>query len=454
MLFVPTLFAIILISFFLFQYSGTDDVANRLAIKGVGENDRLRIDYNLEYQKEAKKLHKDQPSFYFSIVPHYYPDHFNTLIFPYKIKVAKTLLPQVRDWGKVERFIESIDNYKSTYAAIPDSLAIFIPDRQLSKVEELLKVNDIHLIQAKLIAIADSNPLQAEVSYINESIKDLTESSQIYYPSFRWHGLDNQFQKWFVQILCGDFGLSMMDGRSVSVKIKQSLPWTFTMVMSGIILSTILSLFLGLVMVIHKDKWVDKLIGSILYIAYAVPVFWMATLLVVFFTTDEYGSWTNIFPSIGINPVIGQRSHFFIIWSNVNRLILPIICIVIVSMAYLSRQFRSSLIDELTKPYYTTARAKGLSLKKAMNRHIVPNALIPIVTILIGAIPSAFAGSVVLEVIFNIPGIGRVLFDAIFQNDWAIISTILIIISFVTLVTYLVGDILYSFLNPKISFGS
>ena len=171
-----------------------------------------------------------------------------------------------------------------------------------------------------------------------------------------------------------------------------------------------------------------------------------------FFTTSEYGSWTNIFPSSGRWYIEADQSFMSMLADSWHKLILPVLMLVIPDTAYLSRLIRASVREEHQKEYIKTAKSKGLSKKEITNRHILPNSLIPTITLLVGTIPAAIASTLVIEVIFNIPGIGRLMYESIDVSDWAMVYPIVLIISVLAVVIFLLGDLLMAFLNPKIKF--
>lgn len=435
-LIIPMMLVIIWVAFILFKSSGEDVVQSTLANKGLLTDDWFTLDYKEAYVKEAKTQGLDKPLFYGSIVPNYYPDNLHSLILPRRTLQAKDLLKDGADWTEVKTIYTIIDNLTSQPISKEHR-------HQITKIEN---TNTLHGLQT-IASTISGDPL----STLGKHLSAMQSRKGVFFPSFRYHGSDNQFHRALSNIIVGNLGHSKIDGRPVTHVIAKALPWTMTMVIGALIMSVILGVALGIVMAIYNQKWLDTVLSTILYMIYAVPVFWLATMMVIFLTTDEYGKWTHVFPSVGINPVIIGQSPFRVVLSNLSRLWLPIFCITIHSLAYISRQMRSSILDEMSKGYFLTALSKGLSHRQALLRHAMPNALIPIVTLVVGAIPSAFAGSVVLEVIFNIPGMGRILLDAILGYDWSLISAILILVSFITLISYLLGDILYHWLNPKIN---
>jgi len=194
----------------------------------------------------------------------------------------------------------------------------------------------------------------------------------------------------------------------------------------------------------------ERVSSGIFYLLYAMPLFWIATMMVVFFTTSEYGAWTDWFPSVGIRIRPGQDlGPWQQIIQNIDRLILPIICLTIHALAFTTKQTKSEIQQQFNKPYVLAAKARGLSFKQLLMKHVFPNSLVAYTTIMTGRIASLFSGSIIIEYIFNIPGIGRLLFDSIYQADWPVIFGILILISAATIIAYLLGDIILAILNPQ-----
>jgi peptide/nickel transport system permease protein len=197
----------------------------------------------------------------------------------------------------------------------------------------------------------------------------------------------------------------------------------------------------------------DKISSFILYLIYSIPVFWLTTILVVFFTTPEYGSWTNVFPTAGIWDATSLDSFGTIIRKNGGQFIIPILVLSTTLMAYLARIVRNSIIEEKSKTYVTHARTKGLSEKSILWRHIFRNASFPLITLFASAFPAALAGSLVIEIICNIPGTGRLLYDSIIDQDWPVVLGVVMISSLLTILGLLVSDILYRWADPRVKFG-
>jgi len=274
----------------------------------------------------------------------------------------------------------------------------------------------------------------------------------LFYPHFKWNGNNSQFHLWIARFVKGDFGIAMVDGKPVWTKISKALVWSFSLSFLSIIIASFFSILLGLMTSYYQDSMFDKIIFGVLFGIYSMPLFWLATIMIVFFTTDDFGSWTNIFHSVGLFYA-GDGNVMSIMVRNAALFILPIFCISIHSLAYLGRLVKASIVEEKSKDYYLTGLAKGLSPFQVLWKHSLPNSLLPFITIIIGAIPASLGGSLIIEVLFNIPGMGRLTYDSILNNDWNVIAGIIILISIVTTIFYFIGDVIYSLINPRISFA-
>ncbi len=421
MLVVPTLFIISLIAFILSKNTPQDPVSSMLNLKGM---DQEVLDDEV-YKKTYQELSLDLANFYLSVVPQNYPDNLNKV---YKLEdrvLYKKLLSKGYRFEFIDDAFEKFD----------------------SRNYDLSKSND----QQGLIKVQRSK-LDAEEFLQEVGVdKKNASKSRFYYPTLRWHGTHNQYHEWLKKVFFNGFGASITDGIKAISKVKKALTWTLSFTLIDFILSIILGLLLGYYLAYKPEGKSQKLLRQVLYLFYAVPVFWLATVLVVYFTTADYGTWTNIFPSVGIN-IYPEKSTLTQIVLNSEKLILPILCLSLHSLAYVSRMVEKSLTDELSKDYVLYAYSKGLSKRQIIKGEVFKNALTPSITLFMSSFASAFSGSLVIEVIFNIPGMGRLLFNALSIADWNVVFCVLIILSLVTIISYIIGDILYAIFNPRIKY--
>ncbi len=287
----------------------------------------------------------------------------------------------------------------------------------------------------------------------NQEDIQLNEKKQFSLPAFNWNGFNNQYHIWVKNMFTGNFGISFVDGKLVSTKIWDALQWTLLLVFISLFISFALGISLGLFSKTSDSKKTSEALKLGSYLLYSIPVFWFATIMLIFFTTDDYGSWTNIFPTVSVlDPT--DKSIFGKLFSSGKLLILPILVTSLHALGYISRQMESSLSNELGKSYARTALSKGLSFKAVVKKHGFKNALLPIITLLSSAIPGTIAGSVIIETVFNIPGIGRLIYNSILLADWNVVFALVFLIAGITSISFLMSDLLYMKTNPKIHFDT
>ena len=205
-----------------------------------------------------------------------------------------------------------------------------------------------------------------------------------------------------------------------------------------------------------KGRFIDNLSTTVLFILYSLPSFWIGTLLIVFFTTKNYGVMFDWFPTSGVqsmeyanNPNTPFVTKYLDIFYH---LFLPTFCITFSSFAYLSRQMRGAMLGVLRQDYIRTANSKGLSEHKVTWKHAFRNSLFPIITLFSSVFPRALSGAIAIELIYNIPGMGVLVLKAIGERDWPIVFTVAMLAAILTMIGNLIADILYAVVDPRISF--
>ena len=198
----------------------------------------------------------------------------------------------------------------------------------------------------------------------------------------------------------------------------------------------------------YEGTWWDRFSSIFVFLLYSLPTFWIATLAIIFLTNDAYGM--NFFPALGLSSAPRSASSWTKFWNQVYHLILPVSCLALGGVAFIVRQMRSSMKEVLTKDYITSMRALGFSEQKIRWKYALKNALYPLITLVANMLPALIAGSVVIEQIFAIPGMGKLTIDAIFQRDWPVVYAVLMIGAFLTVLGILLTDILYSFFDPRV----
>lgn len=268
------------------------------------------------------------------------------------------------------------------------------------------------------------------------------------------YGLDEpilkQYHDWLMKIVRLDLGVSYMDGQKVLVKIGEAVPITLLLQGTSLFLVLLIGVWVGLFSATHRDRWQDKCLSVILIGAFSVPSFWLAVMMMSYF-----GVALRLFPVSGLHSLFYEtKDSGWIIADMVWHMVLPVFVASLAGIAAMSRYMRTETLRILKENFVLMARAKGLSDKVLMRRHVLRNALLPIITILGLSVPGLLGGSVLLETIFSIPGMGRLFYSAVFTRDYPVIMGVLVLGAFLTLLGNLIADIAYLWVDPRIRRGS
>ena len=228
-----------------------------------------------------------------------------------------------------------------------------------------------------------------------------------------------------------DFGRSYTTGNLISNELWVRLPKTLILGISSILLALLLGVPLGITAAVHQNGWADRVCMIIAMIGISVPEFWLALMMVILFSLK-----LGILPSTGVSSWTGY--------------ILPCCALAFGGMAGLARQARSSMLEVIRSDYITTARAKGVSKHDIIYRHALPNALIPVVAVAGSRLAGILGGSVVIETVFSIPGLGSYMVNAITNRDYPVIQGSVLLIAAVFSFVMVLIDLVYAFLDPRI----
>src|SRR5580693_1642451 len=257
--------------------------------------------------------------------------------------------------------------------------------------------------------------------------------------------LPGQFLLYCNNVLHGNFGISYTAGQPVSTLIAQRLPRDAVLLGASTLLALIIGVPMGLYQALHHGTVRDDVVAGTWFTLYSAPDFMEALLLIAIFSVHFHILQPN-FPG-GITSVGG-------LFGDLNALVLPVVVLAINSVAGFSQYMRSSAIEELAQDYIRTARAKGVRRRLILTRHLLRNALLPIVTILGLALPDIVAGAVIAEAIFNYPGMGLLFWQSALSHDFPVMLGATLIIGVATVLGNFAADIAYSALDPRIRYGS
>lgn len=311
----------------------------------------------------------------------------------------------------------------------------------------------ITLITFLIIQLAPGNPAALKLQLAGQGEMGQTGmAKEIIEQTKKLYGLDKplpiQYLLWVKRVFTLDFGTSFKDHRPVLDKIVERLPITLQINIISIFLVYLIAIPFGVYSATHAESKTDRLLTLFFFFLYSLPSFWVAVLLIMFLGGGDF--W-DLLPVYGVSSIGAESWPFFQrLMDRLWHLALPVTCLTYGGLAYLSRLTRAEMLEVIREDYIRTARAKGLSERTVIFKHALRNALLPIVTLLAFLLPAMFGGSVIIESIFSIPGMGQLGFEAVLSRDYPLIMAITTISAVLTLIGLLLSDILYAILDPRI----
>jgi peptide/nickel transport system permease protein len=259
-------------------------------------------------------------------------------------------------------------------------------------------------------------------------------------------GLDKpilvQYIDWAAGIFHGDFGTSISQRRSPLAMIGQGVPVTLNLSLVAFIVSLIIGIPAGAICAIRRGTWIDTLVTILANIGITIPIFWLGTMLIFLFSLQLH--WL---------PVQGYTSPFTDLVKNIRQIILPVFCLAIFPISSITRQTRSSMLEVMRQDYVRTAWSKGLKERSVVIKHALKNGLIPVVTLSGVGLTIILGGSVLIETVFNIQGVGQMLVNAVFAHDYPVVQGFILFIAVAVLFVNLLVDLSYGWLDPRIRYG-
>jgi peptide/nickel transport system permease protein len=260
------------------------------------------------------------------------------------------------------------------------------------------------------------------------------------------YGLDRplvvQYASWVAGVLHGDFGTSVRYSDDVGELMRERFPVTLLLGVLALIFSTVLGISAGVLAAVRRGKWVDKLVTPLSYVGVTIPVFWLGILMIYAFGLK-----------LALLPICGYTSPLDDFWLSARQLIMPVICLAVFGLASNTRLMRSSMLEVIRQDYIRTAWSKGLRERTIVIKHALKNSFIAMITLIGMGVGSIFGGSVLVETVFAIPGMGRLMVSSIFGQDYVVVQAITLIIGVIVLVVNLLVDLCYGWFDPRIRYA-
>ncbi len=302
--------------------------------------------------------------------------------------------------------------------------------------------------------IAPGDPVSLSIGAGGEL--DAERAADVRKARMELYGLDKpvhvQYGKWLWRVMRLDFGDSIKHHRPVIELIGERLPITLTLNLIAFFLIYTISIPLGVLAAVRHNRFFDRASSVVLFMLWSLPVMWVGQMLIGYFCGPTFKQW---FPPAGLSNNYADSLAFFPWLADRSwHLVLPVFCLTYSGLAYLTKQVRAGMLDNLRADYVRTARAKGLSNATVVFRHAFRNSVIPVITIMATLLPAMLGGSVIIERIFSIPGMGLLAFEAVTTRDYNVVMAVATIGGVMNLVGLLFGDIAYAIADPRISFES
>ena len=478
LVFLPTLFVITLLGFIIAINAPGDPVEKMVsAASSSGELGKQSISQHEQRLFWRKKLGLDLPVFYFSISTLAAPDTLYRVYDKNENTALNRLLDKYGNWNEISNYNKACTNfYSKVISSSPDTAGL--SEQQKNKLyDEIVQLKfEAHALKSAFTSeaidakftlikqIIERNnslmTLQASYTNLTASYQSVISNSSVwknYIPTLNFYGFKNQYHRWLFGdgefsrgIIRFDFGISYVSKQPVGEIISTKITWSLFFSLCSVFLAYIISIPIGVRSAQKRGGAFDRTSSLIIFMLYSLPGFFVAFLLMLLFANPTI---LSILPSSGVKPVEGYpEGSSFLECARLSLpyIILPLICYTYSSFAFLSRTVRGSMLEVLEQDYIRTARAKGLSDNKVIWKHAFKNSLFPLITIFANIFPVAIGGSVILESIFTIPGMGLELYNAIASQNYPIIIAVMTLTGILTLVGFLVSDILYVLVDPRV----
>jgi len=306
----------------------------------------------------------------------------------------------------------------------------------------LPSVLGISLILFVLLALAPGDPF-GELATNPNIPPEVREALRVKF------GIDDpifvRYVRWLIAMLRGDWGFSFASRVDVDTLILQRIPATLYVVGSSQLVALLVALPVGVYAAVRPYSIFDQIANTFAFIGFSLPTFFTGLLLILIFSVNL--GWL---PFVYRTDIAATGWQWY--WEYIKQAIMPVTVLGLFQAASYTRYVRSAVLDVIRLDYVTTARSKGLDESKVIIKHVVRNALIPVVTLVMLQMPSVFGGAIVTEQIFRIPGIGSLLISAILANDTPVIMAVTFVFACLVILFNLLADIIYGWLDPRIAY--
>lgn len=443
---VPTLLIISLITF---------------AMSRIRDEDPVHIDFDRDpaaYRARAIMLGLDQPNFYCTFTSLAMPDTvFRVLPVEYRRKLERFTLDN-GDWPGSQQLLRAIDTawfqvQQQAAGPVLDAFARLHHCQTFGQVPVDLE------IAGRCVDTMGNAPvrtmLQAQIGAMGAIYADLAQHRQRWknwVPALYWHGFRNQYHAWLAGFLSGDPGTSRITGNSILVELRPRMLISLLLNGAAMFLAYLFGIPLGVFMARYAHRPVEQGTRIGILFLYAMPLMWLGSLLTLLLSRHDIG--LGLFNGLNAEPwMMSSKPFWQWVTDNLEKFILPVLTLTLHTLAVLAMQMRGGILEIMQQDFIRTARAKGLSEQLVFWRHAFRNGLFPVITIFASLFPVLISGSLVVEYLFDFPGMGIKMESAFANNDYPVLFAMVMFISLLTIIGSLVADLLYAWVDPRVRFA-
>lgn len=460
---VPICFLLIA-STFLLTRSVPGDVLDQMLMRSEGVS-VSSVDYQYRKEKLAEKLGLNKPLFYFSVSSLAEANAFRYFNNPDETSTFYQLLNTYGDYKSVCNYYDAVKNVESGLLIVKDKQFYHAEiNAALAQVRALKTSNNERDIQQHLQLLNNGLDKVAGFSdmpaFLNGRFNLMQRNENVwkkYIPVINFYP-HNQFHSWFFGdtesrgVVAGNLGISYYTGKPVVTILKERIGWSLLLALTSVLLAYGTSIPLAAWLVFRNKKRLNSFFEIMVSVFYATPVYLLGVALLFLLSNPDV---LNILPSSGVKPLGGfllGTSIFEKAGITFSHLFLPLICYTYATFAFLLRTTKDLLEEQMKLGYVKTAYAKGLDPHKIVFKHALKNAVLPLAAVFTNVFPAILGGSVIIETLFSIPGIGLETFNAAVSRNYPVIAAVFMLTGILTLIGFILSDFITSRLDPRISF--
>lgn len=457
----PTLAVVVVIGFSLNQCAPGDPVRQYLGISEDGSNSEKERLTDDGYSATRKLLGLDKPIFYFNINSLAQSDTLYRIDDKNVRECLAAITKTYGNWEQIQTYYVALKALRNAFFRVEFPSQFFDLKLELRDlVSQQIQENDLNWVNGQLDTMGlriQANPellvtvvpAFEKVRIALQEVQEKSSTWKTWIPSMHWYGTDNQFHNWLGNALKFDFGKSFSNRQSVSGRILDRLPWTILLSSISFFFAFLISVPLGVYSARRRGTSIDKGISLGLFLLYSLPAFWVGILLMSYFANPEHFAW---FPPTGIRSIEHSDNWgFFKRFLDIaHHLVMPTLVYTYGAFTMITRHLRSSMLHTFEEDFIRTAFSKGLAERRVAWHHVFRNSLSPIITLTANILPGLVGGSIIIESIFAIPGMGSLLIDSVYAKDYPTLSAIFLLTGVLTVLGILLSDILLLLSDPRI----